>query len=401
MKRNYFFVSLFLLTASIFAQGFNQFSPPQNLTGELVDNNIAISWDEPGNGAQWVHWDTTEYETSYGLIQGGTFIAASRMMVEDLEGFTDYYFTKLSFFPTSDTNAEYTIMVWQGENADTLLVSQQVEEVNLGEWNEVTIIDPIQIDVEQELWFGVSVTHEAMYGVIGGGSGSANVGHGAYISLDGENWNEAQNIGFNHNWLLRGFLSFTLDEGKKLGKQSPQLPKQTTFSYENTFFEEKAAVKDIHFYGDKGAKSIFQHYRLIHKVEGSSWDYIADTTASSFVLNNVEDGVHYFMVYCVYEGGESMPEGPFILDTSPDGISELKSVSLVIFPNPTSQYLNIASEHRMKKLLIYNTMGQLVQEKKLDADEYQMDLESLSEGNYFLKVETLEGYGLHQLIISK
>ncbi len=402
MKRIYFLSVLLIFVSGLFAQGGNEFFAPQHLTGEKIGDTIHVTWDEPGNGAQWIHWDSSEYFTSVGLINGGTFFAASRWTPEELAGFENYYLSKIAFFPTNDSNAIFTLKIWQGENASGLILSQEVENITLGEWNEVIINNPVQIDTQEELWFGFSVTQQAGFGVAGVDSGPALQGKGDYISLDGTSWNELPNIGYNYNWNLKGFLSFTPaaksfvspDVEQTQAAGAPEMQK-------SMFMLQKAKVQEPAFPGETNDKSIFLSYRLIHKIEGGAWESLGSMTDSYYNYYIAESGIHYFMVYATYENGESMPEGPFIINTNGDGIAESSSVTVNIYPNPATRLLRISSPAFIRNVEIFNSIGEMIQIYDINAKHSQLDLNHFTAGSYWVIVRTEKGVNVQKIMVVK
>ncbi|WP_353167618.1 LamG-like jellyroll fold domain-containing protein [Flavobacterium sp.] len=64
-----------------------------------------------------------------------------------------------------------------------------------------------------------------------------------------------------------------------------------------------------------------------------------------------------------------------------------------IYPNPTTSLLNFKSAIQVEKILIYNMLGQLVQQEKVNALEGTINIEKLAQGTYIVKVNDLDkGY---------
>lgn len=64
-----------------------------------------------------------------------------------------------------------------------------------------------------------------------------------------------------------------------------------------------------------------------------------------------------------------------------------------IYPNPTTSLLNFKSAIQVEKILIYNMLGQLVQEEKVNALEGSINIENLAQGTYIVKVnDVAKGY---------
>lgn len=57
-----------------------------------------------------------------------------------------------------------------------------------------------------------------------------------------------------------------------------------------------------------------------------------------------------------------------------------------VYPNPTQNLLNIHSEKNIESVSIYNTTGQLLKEYSFDDSIIQINIESLSTGIYFVKI---------------
>jgi len=64
-----------------------------------------------------------------------------------------------------------------------------------------------------------------------------------------------------------------------------------------------------------------------------------------------------------------------------------------IYPNPTTSILNFKSSIQVEKIAIYNTLGQLVQQEKVNALEGAINIGKLAQGTYLVKVNDIaKGY---------
>lgn len=64
-----------------------------------------------------------------------------------------------------------------------------------------------------------------------------------------------------------------------------------------------------------------------------------------------------------------------------------------IYPNPTTTFLNFKTSIQVEKILIYNMLGQLVQQEKVNALEGTINIEKLAQGTYLVKVNDIDkGY---------
>ena len=81
--------------------------------------------------------------------------------------------------------------------------------------------------------------------------------------------------------------------------------------------------------------------------------------------------------------------------------TELKSLGLSVFPNPTKGILNIAvSNDNIKDMVIevINLNGQVVKSEILRGQNIQVNIQSIASGLYFLKVKTSDGIGVLKIM---
>jgi hypothetical protein len=66
---------------------------------------------------------------------------------------------------------------------------------------------------------------------------------------------------------------------------------------------------------------------------------------------------------------------------------------VAIYPNPTTSILNFKSVVAVETIAIYNMLGQLVQQEKVNALEGAINIEKLAQGTYLVKVNDIDkGY---------
>jgi hypothetical protein len=199
-----------LLDPSFESIGCCPFDAPEGLTAEILEGDVALlSWNPPWNDitGEWIHWDDGENYDGIGLTYGDDFLVASRWTVTDLVAYDGMYLTKISFYPLNAAT-DYTLKVWTGENACTLVLDQPLGAVVLDEWNTVTLTSPVQIDATQELWFGYAVIDQpAGEHPAGCDDGPAVAGKGDMISTDGVTWDPLSGFGLDYNWNLQGYVT--------------------------------------------------------------------------------------------------------------------------------------------------------------------------------------------------
>ena len=185
------------------------FPPPVSLQAEISGpelNNVHLSWQAPGSTPdQWIHWDDGYNNGALGYGAPTVFSVASRWPVSDIGPYDGTYLKKIRFFPTEATTT-YTLKVWKGADAATLLHSQVVDDPITNAWNEVTLTAPILVDGTEEFWFGYEA-NQTIGLPVGLAAGPAITGKGDMINA-GYGWfSMKQAWGWEFNWCLQGFVS--------------------------------------------------------------------------------------------------------------------------------------------------------------------------------------------------
>ncbi len=235
------------------------FAPPVNLQASISGtsaNNVHLTWMAPGSVPdQWIHWDNGISYGGLGYNGPYVFSVASRWPVADIAPYNGKYLKKIRFIITEPT-ATYTLKVWKGANASTLLLSQVISNPFINSWNEVTLTTPILIDGTEEFWFGYEINQTSGYPA-GLGQGPAVAGKGDMINGGGGWFSVKQVWGWEFNWLLQGFVS-----------ASPVMaPQQLTPMVQNT-----ASLPDINSHQDVSAKPMIMKAALESNVQLPSPD---------------------------------------------------------------------------------------------------------------------------------
>ncbi|MCY1379403.1 hypothetical protein D9M69_671190 [compost metagenome] len=60
--------------------------------------------------------------------------------------------------------------------------------------------------------------------------------------------------------------------------------------------------------------------------------------------------------------------------------------NLVVYPNPVRDVLNVSFDKEIRTIAVFNTLGQQVMERQVNATEAVINVSSLTSGTYFVKV---------------
>ena len=90
------------------------------------------------------------------------------------------------------------------------------------------------------------------------------------------------------------------------------------------------------------------------------------------------------------------------LECQSGGVFENASSSLVsLYPNPSSDFLEIAVAFPMSSFILTDTQGKILQQESLDGKYSQLDIRSLSSGAYFIKISLSNGAVVTQRFIKE
>lgn len=189
---------------------------PLNLTAEVVEQSVLLNWDSPGGGGSegWIHWDNGVNDNALGLQNGGTFDVAAKFTPPDLLPYVNGYFTTVRFFPR-DANATYDLKIWSGPSGNVLETSQTVTAVNVNQWNEIVLDDPVFIEMGLDYWVGYTTEHAAGQTPAGCDSGPRVPAKGDMIRT-GAAWvslYDSSDGQFDVNWNIQALVEIPVREG--------------------------------------------------------------------------------------------------------------------------------------------------------------------------------------------
>jgi hypothetical protein len=271
--------------------------PPTDLANTVNDNDVTLTWTAPGGGGngEWIEWDNGENNgEGVGLTNGGTFLAASRWMPDELTNYNGMSVTQLSFYANGDPDATYIMKIWTGDNAGTEVMSQDVATFTVDDFNIVDLTSPVTIDASMQYWFGYEITHTAGTIPAGMDPGPAVQESGDMISIDGVDWvGMAATYNIDHNWNIAIYVD-------NLKNAAPaQAITKTTFPASTGGIVASNATGKLSVFSPNAAKDLtgYNVYR--------DGDMIGSTTETTYTDMDLAVGTYEYCVTAVYDAGES------------------------------------------------------------------------------------------------
>jgi hypothetical protein len=80
-----------------------------------------------------------------------------------------------------------------------------------------------------------------------------------------------------------------------------------------------------------------------------------------------------------------------VFETTMSIDENIKNIELKIYPNPTTDYFNLASDSKIQSIEIYDASGRLIRTSLVNDFETKQDIMPLNKGTYILKIKTENG----------
>ena len=134
-------------------------------------------------------------------------------------------------------------------------------------------------------------------------------------------------------------------------------------------------------------------YRIVLK--NSKGNGIGNTTSFWGILDSKKGKV------AVAEPGEKLFRNEYHVEVLFDGtyaIEDVVAENVNIYPNPAKSVVNVYAEN-LNKVTVYNSIGQMVYTQTADTDNMMINVESWTNGLYYINLETKSGAKSSQKVI--
>ncbi len=414
---------------------YRECAAPTDLTGEyhwenpIPDSNwgAKIHWNAPTLPLPvqgWIHWDDGTNASAVGLTDDGPFSVAARWdagMLNDWNGqnFDGTYITKMQFFISDDGYTSIVAKIWTGADASTLIWSSDVtSSVVVGEWNEVTLDTPLQIDASLEYWVGYTIDGIGGKFPAGTDAGPAIAGYGDMVSLDGSTWNTLSGYNLDYNWNVE----FYAEEMTTSTPAPAPVIDNTVYTAQGASLVQ-GAVKEHHIAAIRESNRDFQGYFNVYRKADGENDYSLDTVipyvdgqnAYTFYdrYPNVNSHTgYYYKVSTVYSSSIDSCE-PFAYTPAPsiqdfvyvyvtDVNNPLAKELTNVYPNPAKDRVTITSSSAITHVMVVNYLGQVVYNKEVNnPTTLTLNTSSYESGVYVVKIDTESGQVTKRVTIAK
>lgn len=363
--------------------------PPTKLEGENywnsdIDFGALISWGErPDPVYQWLHYDNGVYKRSLGGDNEPIIFWSIRFDAEELETYYGCSLKKISLFDVGAGVYQLWIYVGGETTPRTLVWSQNMNLYNANDWHEESIFPGLEIPENEPLWIVVGQQGLSRPAAACADQGNPN---GRWVSLDGEHWTDMHTYNMHYTWMLRAYVTNRSGRTEELGSENNTLQYYYLYrSYDNEGYQQIAVIPAV-----EGQEFYQYHDALVGESHGSfyyrltAW-YLSDdgeTCESDFAaaLNH--------------------PDEQFVYVDDHWMIDEWSETDLELYPNPTNGVVFVEWVG-MKRLMVYNALGQVVLNKETSADNLQLDLSGLDNGLYWLVAVSQNGVTKRPFVLAR
>jgi hypothetical protein len=284
-----------------------------------------------------------------------------------------------------------------------MVCDQPVPSPVIGDWNTVTLTTPVPLDITQELYVGYYVNAQTGYPA-GVDDGPAIDGYGNMMNFGG--WQTLLEINpeLDFNWNINTHIQTLAGVTMPLGKS---VEPYTNSNLTLTSNPHISGVQHVFTDGD-GSRDLagYNIYRKAGTGDYVLYDYTPETT----YLDTDDDlivGTYYcYVVTAVWESETDQCESAFsneacdIWTSIGDG-SLTDGSSFSMYPNPADNHVFITSSGELKRVTVYNALGQLVVDEITTGKQYELKTSSYTIGVYMVRVETAEGVTTRTLTIQR
>jgi hypothetical protein len=372
------------------------------VTTQDFNRNI-LNWEGPAgsNIAEWIRWDTGEFTNVVGPNAAFEFDVAARWDAVQLVSYEGAAVTQIAFIP-HEAACIYSVRVWLGVGAANMVVDQEVASPLLDEWNYVTLATPVPVDITQDLWIGYHINTTT--GLPAGADDGPRVeGYGNMINWGG--WQTAYQLNstFDFNWCIQGYVE------SMAGAMAP-LPVLPATQQNNTVQMPLIAKTNVvpvnPVTATSGGNREMTGYNVYVSKDGGAYELLDFTPENTYTHGpGIANGSYCYKVTAVWVGETDNCESALSEEKCGDisvGINDPSAgAQFALYPNPAVNHVFIISTSGLKRVTVYNAVGQLVADQLVSDRQYELNTASYTVGVYMIRVETGNGIGTRVLTIQR
>lgn len=162
--------------------------------------------------SNWFYYDDGNFLNSVGGVDADMYFGIM-IPAENLAGYDGCYLSKIKLFDYASLICTYDIMISQGgdDKPETLIGTQSFLQEGSGNWKEIALESPVELDVTKNLWVTFHVEASA-YSFPAPACTYTGDPNGNWISQDGITWYHANDYSMDFTWMVRAFVTNQLED---------------------------------------------------------------------------------------------------------------------------------------------------------------------------------------------
>lgn len=352
-------------------QNCDNYPGASNLTAGLINNVGFISWTLPAiykgdnsKDGSWVKYDNGTYAERIGLTFDGTtfepFKWAIMLPASDMAQYAGQTMTKVSFYDVEAFDGEVEIYEGGSTEPGTLLYSQEFSGSGSNDFKEIELNSAVEISGNKNVWLVFSNINGAQPAAGCADQGNPN---GRFIYHEGYGWLDLMYVSYPaYTWMIRAFIEEA---------EEPVISEVIgAILYRNGELLSPLVTEE--HYIDPQAKN-------------------GDEYTIRVVYSGMKDELHYFM---------TCPQTAKI--ENGDAISENTDNDISIYPNPAKDFVKLSAVGvQLSAVKVYNCLGMMIEEIKVNANEAEINILDYKAGVYFINIETENGVIVKQVLVKR
>ena len=207
---------------------------------------------------------------------------------------------------------------------------------------------------------------------------------GRWVSLNGTEWHDINYYNLHYTWMLQAFVtnrSARLRDNNGFVLQDYHLYR----SYDNVDYQVIAVIPSADgqdFYQYRDVLVDDDHNAFYYKLTAHYLSDDGEECESDYAASLLNPDVQFVVVDDHWKVNDN----------------QLNTVS--IYPNPSSGQLSVEGRG-LRRLSVFNALGQRVLEREVQAESVQLDFSGLTNGIYQLQVTTEDGLVSKRFVLSR
>ena len=340
---------------------------PISLTAHQSENDwVYLNWADHNEVAQLSYLEFTE--STFGISNlGEPFIAANKYTAQDLASYEGYYLTSISVIMSRIESfmPACTLYVSQGGERK---VSQPIGQFTPQSWNTFELQTPYLIDHTQDLYYGIEVGQHA----------SSDLIIGLCDPVMGENGDEPFNI-------YDGRSNLYSEDNARTWNKLSDADLIGSLGITGILKKDVSTVQDGRILG-------YKIYRNGVSLLGSEGGGDILTIINNYTDYRPLNSRACYEITAYYDTQEESPRSESFCFTTTD-IIENEVPGLLVYPNPVHDHINIVVP--FIDATLFDLQGNMI----LNSNEPQINVNGITPGIYFLRINLLDGRNTTRKII--